>query len=95
MKRFPLIGIMVAMLVGCSEPKPESKGIREHLCEENQGQQIKRSPQVRQTGTAELGINSHGEIIRSVAINFETSTNLGRDRLQPSNNTLAPCRNDN
>ncbi|MYG10255.1 MAG: hypothetical protein F4170_05330 [Rhodobacteraceae bacterium] len=89
MKHFLLIGIMAVMLVGCSEPTSQNKGIREHLCDEKQG------PQVKQTGTAKLGINSDGEIIRSVAINFETSTNLGRDKYMPSSNTLAPCDNDN
>ncbi len=77
------------MLVGCSEPTTQNKSIRDHLCDEKQG------PQVKQTGTAKLGINSDGEIIRSVAINFETTTNLRRDEFMPSSNTLAPCDNDN
>ncbi|MCY3674606.1 MAG: hypothetical protein OXG21_06520 [Rhodobacteraceae bacterium] len=86
---------MAVMLVGCSEPTPQNKSIRDHLCDEKQGSQIKKGPQVKQTGTAKLGINSDGEIIRSVEINFETTTKLGRDDFMPSSNTLAPCDNDN
>ena len=88
MKHFLLSGIMAVLLVGCSEPSSQNKSIREHLCDEKKG------PQVKQTGTATLGINSDGEIIRSVAINFETSSQLGRDKFTSSSNTLAPCDND-
>ena len=85
MKHLLLIGSLVTILLGCTSPQPSDKSLREHLCDPPD------KPKVKQSGEAEMGINSHGEIIRSFSINFETSTLLGSRKDTSSNITPGSC----
>ncbi len=85
MKHLILIGGLAAILIGCTSPKPSDKSIREHLCDQPD------KPKVKQSGEAEMGINSKGEIIRSVSINFESSTLFGSRKGASSNITPGSC----
>ncbi len=86
MKHFLLISVMTAILIGCTSPQPANKSIREHLCE-----QEPEGPKVRQSGEAEMGINSKGEIIRSVSINFESTSLFGGSNRVPSKSSPGAC----
>ncbi len=86
-KHYLLVFGMAIILIGCTSPQTSNKSIREHLCDTKQ----EDKPKVKQSGEAELGINSKGEIIRSVSINFESSTLFGRSENDPLNTTPGSC----